>query len=173
MSSTVGSQPTRRTATAWDQAVLYRGAATGCLGALLVAAFFFLVDVAAGRPFHTPSALGARLFLDVSPQPAGAPSPVLVLAFSLAHIGVFIAIGAIAAFIAAYLDARRTLRNGVIMAAALFAGMDLILLAFAWTFDTGLLHELGWGRVALANGIAAAAMAPILLGTHMDRETRP
>jgi hypothetical protein len=162
----------RRTATAWDRSVIWRGVAAGCVGAALVAAFFLLLDLQSGHPFHTPAYLGSRLVLSESLPPDAAPPP-LVFAFTLAHLGVFIGLGGIAAFVAADLELRRTARAVLLTALALFVATDVVFLGFALLFDRALIHELGWGRITLANLLAAFAMAPIALTAHVDPETRP
>jgi hypothetical protein len=163
----------RRTATAWDRSVLLRGLAAGGVGACVVAAFFLLFDLLEGRPFQTPAALGARLLLSTPRGPGAEITAILVLAYTVAHTAVFVSIGSIASFLAADLHARRSWPWAAMLGVALFAAMEIIFLSFGLLFDRGLLDELGVGRVAFGNLLAAAAMTPILLGAHTDPETRP
>ena len=51
-----------------EHSTIREGLVTGVLGAAAVALWYLVVDAAAGRPFHTPNALGGVLFRgDASP----------------------------------------------------------------------------------------------------------
>ncbi|HEY7233058.1 MAG TPA: hypothetical protein VH539_02860 [Gemmatimonadaceae bacterium] len=65
------------------------GAVGGMLAGAVVAAWFFVVDLATGHPFHTPQVLAAAL-LGHEPTLATAR---LVAVYTLLHLGVFTALG--------------------------------------------------------------------------------
>ena len=52
-----------------EHSTVREGLVTGLLGASVVAVWYFLVDSAAGQPFHTPNVLGKILFRGRSAQP--------------------------------------------------------------------------------------------------------
>jgi hypothetical protein len=139
------------------------GIAAGLIGASLVAIFFLVFDLLAGEPLRTPFALGAALFRGELP-PAGTPvDPMLVLAYTALHGTVFIGFGVPAAFqmLARARAARGPLR-AALLAVGLFAGFEVVFLSLGELFVPGLTGMLGAGRVAVANALAAAAMAAFL-----------
>jgi len=145
------------------------GIAAGVIGASLVALFFLAFDLLAGEPLRTPFALGAALFRGELP-PAGAPvDPMLVLAYTALHGTVFIGFGVPAAFqmLVRAQWGGVPLRAGL-LGLALFAGFEVVFLSLGELFVPGLTGTLGAGRVALANALAAAAMAAFL-GTRGAR----
>jgi hypothetical protein len=172
VSPSADSRQTGRPAAVWDRSVLYHGISAGALGGCIVAVFFFLFDLAAGRPFYTPTFLGSRLLLAAPPGSRPDVGAALVFGYTVTHAVVFIAIGAMASFIAADRNATRSARAVFIATAALFAVMEAVFLSFGFLFDRSLLEELCFGRVALGNLLAAAAMAPIVLGAHSDPESK-
>jgi hypothetical protein len=78
-----------------DHPLVARGAITGLIGALVVAAWFFLLDLAGGTPFRTPAALGSALLLRGS-GPAGVEVSVgLVTAYTVVHVAAFVIAGVV------------------------------------------------------------------------------
>jgi len=65
------------------------GICAGVVGALAVAMFLLMIDLAVGRPFATPNALGATLFLGVPFDLARAPDPALIAGYSAVHGALF------------------------------------------------------------------------------------
>ncbi|MDX1650150.1 MAG: hypothetical protein R3263_09880 [Myxococcota bacterium] len=134
----------------------------GALGAATVAVFFLIVDLVAGRPLWTPTTLGSALFRGEM-LPASAPAePVLVLGYTAVHGLVFVGFGLIAAFL--LMNGERRIAGGraVALAGALFAAFEITFVIFAIVFDRQLMQELGAGRVALANALAAVVMTVFL-----------
>jgi hypothetical protein len=140
------------------------GVPAGLLGAVVVALFFFLLDLVAGRPLATPNALGAALFLD-RPFDVSAPlSPALITGFTAVHGAVFIAMASIAAVL--ILAARRLPEGGTlffVMTALLFAACEGVFFGLTLLADLSVWSELGFGRVAVANLLASAGMAALLI----------
>ena len=136
------------------------GIAAGVLGASVVAAFFLVVDLLAGRPFWTPSVLAAALFRGELPAAGSTPEPVMVLAFTGLHVAVFVAFALPAAFWAlAHFPSSEGPGKAGLLAVALFAGFELVFMTLAATFASGLVDALRAGRVTAANALAAIAMA--------------
>ena len=139
------------------------GIEAGVLGAATVALFFLGVDWLAGRPLWTPYALGSALFLGVPPDRAAPPQMALVLGYSALHVAVFIGFGVPAAFqVLTRGAAMRSAGAAALVGVVLFAGFEVVFLVLAELFLPGLVGALGSGRVALANGLAAASMASFL-----------
>ena len=70
-------------------ATIAHGAAGGVLAGAVVAAWFFVLDLLAGRPFWTPQLLAEVLFS----QPQGAAGARLVAAYTVLHFGMFAVLG--------------------------------------------------------------------------------
>jgi hypothetical protein len=139
------------------------GVEAGLLGAAVVAAFFLAVDWLAGRPFWTPHALGAALFLGERPDPLARPEILMVLAYTAVHATVFIGFGVPAAFqVLARAPATRSLGAAALLAGLLFAGFEIVFLALGELFLAGVISALGVVRVSAANALAALAMAGLL-----------
>jgi hypothetical protein len=135
------------------------GFTAGAIGALVVALFFLVVDILAGRPLWTPTALGSALFLGKHIAPDAGPIHNLVLGYTAIHLGVFAGIGAMTT---AFLEAHRRgrgLRSFLGIGLALFGLFELVFGGFALLFSPSLMGELGAWRVAAANALAAAVMA--------------
>jgi hypothetical protein len=114
-----------------DHSILREGLLTGVLGLIAVSVFYFVLDMAGGRPFHTPSALGS-VFVDggraVADRPVAAAvvsaTGVLLFVFALAGIGLATL---------AHLTLRdQAWRMGVWLALVIFSG-----------FFAGLIYMLG------------------------------
>jgi len=136
----------------------------GALGAFVVAVFFLLVDVAAGRPLWTPFVLGSALFLDRLPT-AGTPIDLVIVAgYTAVHGLTFLTFAAIAAF---QLDTdprpRASVARAAWIAALLFLAFELCFFVFAQTFVRATLETLGMGRITVANALASVAMTALLV----------
>jgi len=143
----------------------------GLLGAAVVALFFLGLDLMAGRPLWTPTALGSALFLG-EPVAADAP-PVLALVagYTAVHLGVFAGFGLIAAALLSVRHRASGAARVFGIAALLFAAFDLAFWALSELCAPTLLADLGVWRVASANVAAATCMA-VFLGA-MAAHLRP
>lgn len=159
-SATPRAEGAARTRTdAW----VFEGILSGVIGAAVIALFFLAFDVAAGHPFWTPGALGHRIFMAEPLAPGATPAPALVLAYTVLHGGVFVAVGLMASFGLAGNRARLGRLSGLVLAALLFAGLEVFFVTFIHLMAPGLLATFGAGRVASANVLAAVTMAATLL----------
>ena len=143
----------------------YLGAAlpVGLTGAAAVALLMLLLDALAGHPLGTPNVLGAAL-LRSEAIPLGAPiQPGLVFGYTLLHGAAFVTVAAAAVSAEATLS-----RRGVPLWLQLVFGIAGLFGGLQGTFMIlGLLlgvsgETLGIGRIALANGVAALAMASMV-----------
>jgi uncharacterized protein (TIGR03382 family) len=117
--------------------------------------------------------LGSAVFLGEAVSPSAAWRPPLIAAYTALHGGVFVAAGLAASF--AWLGHRRRARTGgeaawpgaigwLVTAGMLFGAFEAFFLTFFVVFEESmagglLMEELGGGRIALANLLAACAMA--------------
>jgi hypothetical protein len=148
------------------------GLLVGLVGAAVVAAFFAVVDlVEAGRLFWTPYVLGASVLLGRVPE-AGEPiAPVLVVGYTALHAAVFVAVASFAAFpiLTGSVPPGPVSTRALLVAALFFLALEAIFLGFRALVAPGSAGLLGFGRVALANALASAAMAGLL---HLRAERR-
>jgi hypothetical protein len=142
------------------------GLIAGAIGAAVVAVVYLAIDLALGKPFYTPNALGAALFRGESLGLDAPIEPVLVYGYSLVHGGVFAGFGLIASFVELEArmrlsDARKELLITGALALALFVVFQISFGLFGWLLAPGQ-GQLGGWRAALANALAAIAMAGYL-----------
>ena len=137
------------------------GVATGLLGAVATAVWYFVWDLAAGRPLHTFNTLG-RIFFQADLNPgARAIDPGAVVGFLALHVVVFLVLG-IALTQVTHLAARNpALRMGV------WLGLVIALL-----FATGLTYMLNLStadRLPLAEVIGGGALGVGVMAWHLWR----
>ena len=109
------------------------GAATGVIGAVIVAGWYFIVDTVAGQPLHTPNVLG-KIFLRGNLTPVSGIAPQAVIGFTVLHFILYVLIG-MGLVVLVHLAVRDiSLRMGVwiglVIAFGLFAG-EVYMLATA------------------------------------------
>jgi hypothetical protein len=103
------------------------GTVTGAIGALIVAAWYFIVDTAGGQPFHTPNVLGRILFRgDLAPG-VREIMPNVVLGYTVIHFMIFMLMGMGLTLLVHRATRNIALRMGVwiglVVAFGLFAGL--------------------------------------------------
>jgi hypothetical protein len=160
----------RHESTSWSWAAL--GWVSGFLGAAVVALFFLVIDLMAGRPLWTPAMLGSALFLGV--PLAGEADSVLVLAagYTAVHLGVFAGVGLITATALSVRPGKRPFEELLGIGIGLFAVFELSFWLFDRLFAPNLFSDLGAWRIAVANALAAAAMTAFF-GHMADRLRAP
>ena len=143
--------------------VTRRGIIAGLLGAIVVAAWFLIVDSLLREPLYTPSALASVLFGGgVNPDPVDIqPGP--VVAYSLVHLTFFIVFGVALAGIASKVEAFPPLVLGL---AVLFIVFDVFFISMVAVLGRWVLAELAWWSILLGNVLAAAAMGIYLWRAH-------
>jgi hypothetical protein len=145
--------------------IVREGIVTGLLGAIVVALWFLLFDLARGQPFFTPAALGSTLFLGAGNVNEVVTSPVTVLGYTVLHVGAFIATGFLAAAIAVAADEQPPLVLAAVLFFAVFEAFFMGTLAMVAEF---LLGTLAWWTIAVGNLLAAVSMG-WYLWTHHPR----
>ena len=143
--------------------LLTRGIANGLIGAAVVAVWFFLMDSAAGRPLHTPAALGSALFLGAQNAHEIQFSLGVIAAYSVVHIVLFTVMGVLFVAAADYLERVPSRVLLVALGAIVVEGTVLPVLALeaAWV-----LGSLGLWTILVANVLSVSAMAWHVMRTH-------
>ncbi len=137
--------------------MLLDGLFTGMIGALAVAVWFLILDVAAGRPLYTPALLGAWLMHGAAAgDTAITVAPLEVAAYSAFHFVAFMAVGIVFSWLMTLFD-RFPIMFFVLLVLFIslmlgFFGLDLVLGAEL----TGRLHP--W-TIVIANLLAAIGMS--------------
>ncbi len=137
------------------QRVVRDGLVSGVIGAGLVAAWFLVADVVAGRPFFTPALLGSAIFSGLRDSADVVVGLQPVVAYTVAHVLAFVVVGTIASWLIA--DAEKN--PGVLWLLVEFAiGLEFGFYATVILVSSSLLAELAWLNVAVANLIAGGGM---------------
>jgi hypothetical protein len=116
---------------AQEHSTVREGLVTGLLGATVVAAWYFVFDMAAGRPFHTPNVLG-KVFFQGDLQPgAREVVPGIVAGYTVLHLLMFAAAGMLLTLLvhlaARNLSLRMGLWIGLVVSFCFFAGLTYML----------------------------------------------
>jgi hypothetical protein len=145
-------------------AVLARGLGGGILAGLVVAVWFLVVDLAQGRPFHTPAVLAHFFFqretLDVTAE--------LVGFYTVLHLGAFAALGVLTAWALAVLDTAPGLLRGAVFGVFV---LDLVFYGALLISGDGIFGVLPWIHVLAANMAGGMALMTYLHRT--SRDARP
>ncbi len=135
--------------------ILLDGLFAGMIGALVVAAWYLILDVAAGRPLWTPALLGSVLLHGTGGSQLASVQPLEVAAYTAVHFVAFIAVGAGLSYLMTLFE-----RFPIIFFVLL--GLFLCLQAGFFVLDAilgaELMHQLQPWSVVIANLLAAAAM---------------
>lgn len=164
LSALGGVRPLDWRRTLAEHRTLREGLAAGMVGAVLVAAWFLVIDLAAGRPFFTPAALGSALLGGAAGVTAVQVTTATVLGYTAVHLAAFLMTGLVAAaFVQAAEDGSEALLLGGVLLFFTFEVFSIGLLAIVarWLVDT-----LSWWTIIVANLIAAAGMGAYLAWRH-------
>ena len=137
--------------------ILLDGLFTGMIGALAVAVWFLVLDVAAGRPLYTPNVLGNVLLHGSAGALTDASlNPVSVAAYTAFHFLVFIVIGVTLAYLMSLFE-RFPIMFFVLLVLFLCLQMGFFVINLA--LGAELLGRLPIWSVVVANLLAAVGMA--------------
>jgi hypothetical protein len=133
------------------------------LGALVVALWFFVVDLAQGRLFFTPAALGSAVLFGARSVEEVQITMATVLGYTGVHVAGFLIVGFIAAALAEASERQPVVLLGVVLLFVTFQTLFLGLLAIlaTWLVDT-----LAWWTILAANLLAAVVVGGYLLREH-------
>jgi hypothetical protein len=146
-----------------------RGVINGLIGAAIVAIWFFAVDLTAGRPLFTPSALGSALFFGAQGPEEIRQTAGVMLGYSAVHILVFMMVGLLVVGVADYLERAPSRKLLVLLFAITLEALALPTIA---TLAQWVLRDLGIWTVAAANLLAGLAMGWHALKIHPALEER-
>ncbi|HEY3220787.1 MAG TPA: hypothetical protein VGJ80_08645 [Gemmatimonadales bacterium] len=146
-----------------DHPALLRGVVTGLIGAAVVAAWFFVLDVTGGTPFHTPAALGSALLLGASGPGEIVVTFGLVAVYTVVHVAAFVVAGVVFVALAEQVERVPAMALLVLLTAILLEGLVLATIGVGaqWVLGT-----VGWWSVAAANVLAVLAMGWQVWRTH-------
>jgi hypothetical protein len=143
--------------------ILEDGFFAGMLGASLVALWYLVLDMLAGRPFFTPALLGSVLFRGVSDAAGVVVQPSIVAWYTALHFVTFLVIGIVASWLATQFERFPAVGIAIMF---LFVLFESFFFFFALAIGKNLLGTLGLWTIAVANLLAAAGMAGYLWYRH-------
>jgi hypothetical protein len=142
------------------------GIVAGMLGAISVAAWFFVLDALAGRPFFTPAVLGAAVIQVLGGEFGGRGLAMHVVVYTIIHASAFIGLGIIATVASNALELERRPR-GIIGFLALFAILEAgYLVGVGFLAASELFGAYAWWQFGIANLIAAILMGRYIWHSH-------
>lgn len=139
------------------------GVEVGALGATAVAAWFFVADLVAGQPFHTPYSLGSAVqgFFGAT---VSASMPATVFLYTVVHYVAFIAVGIVVSAIFHAADREPSILAGfaILFVALEGASFDLTLLVQ----EASAFRQAAWYQIGAANLVASIVMGVFLARRH-------
>ncbi len=148
---------------------LVDGIVTGSIGALAVALWFLIVDLATSIPFATPAALGSAVFLGVTDSVDVVVSPAVVGAYTVLHVLAFWVVGTAFVWVAERVEQA----PGWWMIAVLaFIVLEGLFLGVVGSFSAWILGSVGWLAIGIGNLVAVFAMATVIWRSHPVLRTR-
>ncbi|HWB39651.1 MAG TPA: hypothetical protein VG500_00245 [Gemmatimonadales bacterium] len=114
-----------------EHSTVREGILVGLLGAAIVAAWYFVFDLAAGRPFHTPNVLGKVFFRGDLDPGVRRVVPGVVAGYTVLHVILFALIGMLLTHLV-HLTTRNPafrmgLWMGLVVTSCFVAGLTLLL----------------------------------------------
>ena len=143
--------------------ILEDGFFCGVLGAFVVALWYLVLDSLAGHPLFTPSLLGSLLFRKGVELSNVTVQPAVVAWYTAVHALAFLGVGMVSSWLAAQFEKFPAVGIAILF---LFVIFWTAFFVFAVAVGTTILGTLGLWTVAVANLLAAAAMAGYLWWRH-------
>lgn len=143
--------------------VMRQGLVAGVIGALVVAVWFLIVDVAAGRPLFTPAALGSAIFNGASGPPGVDFSAGIIAGYTLIHILAFLLAGVLVSALVTQAERAPYLIFGMFMLLVVFETFFIVMVVMLGTW---LMEALAWWSVLAGNALAAFSMGGYMLKVH-------
>jgi len=135
--------------------VAREGALAGIIGAVVVAVWFLICDVAAGEVFRTPTVLGAAIFQGIfDPGEVQVTLP-LVLGYTALHFFAFMMFGIATAVLLLAADYEPVFALAAIFLLAIF---EIFFVGALAAFDQAALTALGFWKILAGNVLAMIAM---------------
>jgi hypothetical protein len=146
-----------------EHPLLVRGLITGLIGAGAVALWFLVLDIAQGRPFYTPAALGSLLFLGASSPDAVRVDAGIIAAYTAIHVAAFAAGGIALEWAAGRLERAPGMWLMALLTVIILEGLFI---GTVGSLSGWVLGTLGVWAIIIANLAAAAAMGAWLWKSH-------
>jgi len=143
--------------------VAREGLIAGLAGAVAVAVWFLLYDLAAGVPLRTPALLGATLFHGLRDPSALVITMPLVLQYTVVHGLAFVLFGWAAAGLLALADREPLLLFGLFM---LFCCFEVFFIAAIAILAERLFETIAWWTILAANILASLVMLGYFFREH-------
>jgi hypothetical protein len=143
--------------------VAREGLIAGLAGAVAVAVWFLLYDLAAGIPLRTPALLGATLFHGLRDPSALVITTPLVLQYTVVHGLAFVLFGWAAAGLLALADREPLLLFGLFM---LFCCFEVFFIAAIAILAERLFETIAWWTILAANLLASLVMLGYFFREH-------
>ncbi|MGD8496920.1 MAG: hypothetical protein PVF05_12095 [Gemmatimonadales bacterium] len=138
-----------------NRGVIQRGAVAGFLAGLTLIVLFFVIDMVARTPLATPQFLSQAFLGSSMPE----PSPLRMVVYTVAHLGVFVVLGVVAASFFTWFEVPRNLTIGA--AYGLFA-CSLVFYPALIITGTDILAAPAWPVVFFGNVVAGVVMVGYL-----------
>ncbi len=138
-----------------DRRVFREGVVAGLIGAAVVAVWFLIFDLSAGRPLRTPALLGAAVFQGLRDPQGLHVTAGPVIGYTILHVLAFVAFGILCAILVAAAD-----REPVLLLAfvALYGVFQIFFLGLVGLLAQFLLGAILWWEIFAANLLASAGM---------------
>jgi hypothetical protein len=141
--------------------VVREGISAGLIGALAIAVWFAIIDVARGKIFATPITLGTSLgsifFGGVPPSAAGA-----FIGYTIFHFAIFAIVGIVLSWV---INASERTPSAFIGFAGLFVAFEVGWIGWTTVLSQGF-GQISWLQVFVANLIGAGAMGWYMWRQH-------
>lgn len=155
--------PPSATIPAVQRSILKEGIVAGVIGAAVVAVWFLLFDIWRGRPFLTPTLLGAAAFQGVTDPMGLQPTAGLVIGYTIIHGLAFIAFGVVAASLMAVSEREPALFLAFVI---LFASFEVFVFGVVGALSKSILGALVWWAILVGNLLASLAMLWYFFRVH-------
>jgi hypothetical protein len=149
--------------------LMARGLGTGMVGAAAVAVWFFVLDLATSRPFHTPAALGSALLVGATSPAEIQVSWATIGAYTVVHLAAFAVVGVAFTWVARRLE---QMPSWWLLALMAFIVLEGLFVATVGIVSAWVLGAIGWWAVAVGNLVGVGAMAKWVLAARPELQKR-
>lgn len=139
------------------------GIIAGLLGAVTVAAWFFVFDLVRGEPFFTPGALGSVVFHGARGVEQVRVDVPTVLGYTILHFAVF---GVLGTILSTALSRAGRIPHLLLGGIILFVTLEALIMGALTIVAEFLLGNLAWWTVAIGNLLAVLAMGGFFAVRH-------
>jgi hypothetical protein len=144
--------------------IIIDGAVAGIIGAVVVALWFLLFDIARGRALETPALLAATILHGVrDPHMLHHGLLRLSLEYSVLHFAAFIVVGVVGALL---LEAAETEPPFLISVLIFFGAFEVFFIAVVLFLGPAVMSALTWWGIIVGNLLATGAMLTYFFGRH-------